>query len=218
MTEVERRKINNRNNFLNNYSNLILSVLLLLAIVLAYFFLLGPKFHNTQDAIKDNLKNQKLLLDQQKRKLSTLESINAVYGQIPASDLNRFNSVLPYKYKKERLFGEFEEIVASNNWLLQEVSVIDPEQVEEGVSERNTKESTIYGSANPKVHNLEVSLIVEGIDYLGVKKLLSILEKNIRLLDVNSVSFTESDQAEINLTTYYYQDQEININLDTKTD
>lgn len=206
MTDKERQNINKRNNFLNKYFNLILSALFLIILIFSYFYLLGPKLKASQSLIIDNISNQKLLLEQQKRKLATLESVISIYSQIPANDLNRFNSVLPYKYKKEQLYGELEEIVTKNGWLLQGMTIVNPQEEKEGVSQRELKGINIYGTVNPLVEVLEVDIVVEGIDYLGVKKLLAILEKNIRLFDVSEISFSGDSQAEIKLITYYYQD------------
>ena len=205
MTDRARQNLNERNVFLNKYFNLILSVLFLLILILSYFIILGPKLESAQLVIKDNITNQKLLHDQQKRKLATLESIISVYSQIPVNDLGRFNSVLPYKYKQEQLFGEFEELITKNGWLLDSVSISLPDEVKEGVSQK-VSEITIHGTTNPQVVSIDVDLAVSGVDYPGLKKLLSVLEKNIRLFDVESVSFSGDSQAQIKLRTYYYED------------
>lgn len=206
MTDRARQILNERNVFLNKYFNLILSILLLVILIFSYFIVLNPKLKSAQLVIKDNISNQKLLYNQQKRKLDTLESIINIYSQIPVSDLNRFNSVLPYKYKEEQLFGEFEELVSKNGWLLDAVAISFPDELKEGVSKKGTS-GTVFGSANPQVVPMDVDLVITGIDYLGLKKFLSILEKNIRLFDVELISFSGNSQAQIKLRTYYYQDK-----------
>lgn len=212
MADIKRQKSNRKNIFLNKYFNLILSVLVLLIIIFSYFIILGPKYNSAQLIIKDNLVNQQLLYNQQRKKLDTLKIIADVYSKIPLADLNKLNSVLPYEYKQEQLFGEFEEIAEKNNWILSSVSLSYPDELGEGEVAPAVKpgslvpgEGAMFGSLNENTKQVEVELVFNGVDYLGLRKLLSVLETNLRLFDVKQVDFSGDSEVAITLATYYYQ-------------
>lgn len=210
MKDKTRQFINERNVFLNKYFNLILSFLLLIFFAFMYVLVIGPKYNAAKTIIKENLVTQKLLYNQQQKKFDTLKVIADIYGRVSAEELLKFNSVLPYRYKQEQLFGEFEEIARNNGWILRSVSLDYPD--EDMVSGAPTPvipvasiDGAFYGSANPNVGQVSISLAIEGVDYQGVKKLLSVLEKNLRLLDVEQISFSGASTVNVQLVTYYYK-------------
>ena len=206
MQDSLRQSINNRNIFLNKYFNLILSFLVLIFFIVIYITVLGPKFQTAQAAIKENLVSQQLLLNQQQKKLDTLKVIADIYSKVSVNDLAKFNSVLPDEYKQEQLFGEFEEIAEKNGWLLRSVSLdyLDeaiPGQAIQTISE----EDHFYGSVHPNVGRVEINLNFAGLDYQAMKRLLAVLESNLRLFDVSQVSFSGGSEVTLTLTTYYYK-------------
>ncbi len=205
MTDRNRQSSNERNLFLNRYFNLILSFLVILLFIFSYLLLLGPKYNSAQLMIKENLINQQLLYNQQRKKLDTLKVIADIYSKIPASDLNKLNSVLPYEYKQEQLFGEFEEIAEKNGWILESVSLSYPDEIVEGRVVSSLENEAFFGSLNQNIGQVEVGIVLTGLDYLGVRKLLTALETNLRLLDVKELSFSGDSQVEITLVTYYYR-------------
>ena len=205
MADIRRQNLNKRNIFLNKYFNLILSVLVLVVLLFSYIVILGPKYNSAQLLIKENLVNQQLLYNQQRKKLDTLKIIADVYNKIPVSDLNKLNSVLPYEYKQEQLFGEFEEIVEKNGWILNSVSLNYPDEEQEGKAAPVLEEGALFGSLNQNTRQVEVELSLSGVDYLGLRKFLTILETNLRLFDVKQVDFSGDSEVNITLVTYYYQ-------------
>jgi len=181
---------NNLNNWLNSYFNAALAGVLLVFLLLAYFLFLGPKFDATKAAIEANIADQENLYVLSQRKLANLKAVAAVYDSIRAADLAKFNGVLPDAYVPERLFGELEEMAASGGWLIKEVTVTPV-----GVS-----------AADRRLGQISVELSMSGLDYIGFKRFLRLLENNLRLMDVSSLEFSPSDNsANITLTTYYYQ-------------
>jgi len=188
MRDGSKKNLNEINIFLNQYFNLILIILVLISLVLSYLLILSPKHRAAELLIKDNISNQQLLLNQQQKKLYNLKIISDIYSKVPSDDLLKFNLVLPYQYKQEQLFGEFEEIANKNGWILTSVSLSYPD---ESLSEAPSAPLTgdiVFGSLNPKVGRVEVSLSLSGLDYQGVKKLLTVMEENLRLFDIKQIS------------------------------
>ena len=204
MRDGSKKNLNEINIFLNQYFNLILIILVLISLVLSYLLILSPKHRAAELLIKDDISNQQLLLNQQQKKLYNLKIISDIYSKVPSDDLLKFNLVLPYQYKQEQLFGEFEEIANKNGWILTSVSLSYPD---ESLSEAPSAPLTgdiVFGSLNPKVGRVEVSLSLSGLDYQGVKKLLTVMEENLRLFDIKQISFS-GEEVQLILITYYYK-------------
>lgn len=194
---------NATNIFLNKYFNLILSLVVVLGLIFVYFLFIGPKFSTTRQVIQDNIANQKVLYSQQKKKQNTLKAIAKTYSEIPGSDLQKFNTVLPSAYPQETLFGEFEEIISKGGWILSSVKLVSDD--EGGDSSSLKKFAEMTGSDDPRVKSINVALQIQAIDYAGLKTLLKMMEGNLRLFDVVEINFT-GESAEIILNTYYYGD------------
>jgi hypothetical protein len=189
---IPRRQQNHNipHRWLNDYFNVVLAGVLILFLLLAYWFFLGPKFRATQDLIRANIAEQANLYVLSQRKLANLKAVAAVYQTISPADLQKFNGVLPDRYIPERLFGELEEIISSGGWLIKDISV----------------SPAAPSSADEKLGQVNVELSLSGLDYIGFKKLLRLLENNLRLLDITSVDFSPGgNSATIIFTTYYYQ-------------
>lgn len=205
MQDRARQNLNERNIFLNKYFNLILIILVFIFLVASYVFVIGPKHQAAKLLIKENLLNQQLLFNQQQKKLDTLKVIIDIYSKVDPADLLKFNLVLPYKYRQEQLFGEFEEIANKNGWILTDVSLSYPDEAETAEAPTALIGTGVIGSLNPNIGRVEVSLSFSGLNYQGVKKLLTVMEENLRLFDVNQISFSGDSEATLNLTTYYYK-------------
>ncbi|NCN99534.1 hypothetical protein GW920_00170 [Candidatus Falkowbacteria bacterium] len=181
---------NNFNQWLNKYFSIILAGVLILFLALAYLVFLGPKFTATKDIIQANITEQENLYALSQQKLANLQAVGTLYKTIKEADLQKFDSVLPDNYIPARLFGELEEIINSGGWLLTEINI----------------EQAPPGDINKNVGQINVELSLSGLDYIDFKRLLKILETDLRLLDVTNVSLdSASNSVTLMLTTYYYQ-------------
>jgi len=189
---------NSINLFLNSYFNIITVAVLVLFLAVAYFMFIKPKFDATMGAIQSNIEQQQKLYTDQQKKLANLEIVSDLYKKIPAGDLKKFNGVLPDSYIKERLFGELEEIISKNGFILNAVNISQEEK------KLTAAESMAPRSAS--VGTISLQLSVSAIDYAGFKNLLRLLENNLRLFDITQVSFSPSgNTASLTLSTYYYK-------------
>ncbi len=202
------RNQNSLNLFLNNYFNIILAVVLILFLFFAYLVFLAPKFRATQAAISVNTEEKQLLYEATQKKLASLKIISEVYQKINPSDLQKFNSVLPDSYARERLFGELEEIISRGGWLISSVT-ISPEEAAAKAPAPAVDAGDPASAAtlnNKKVGTVSLQLSLTAIDYSGFKNLLRLLENNLRLFDITSVEFSPAaDAATVVISTYYYQ-------------
>ncbi len=194
MTRDPKEK-NSLNLFLNDYFNIFIVVVVLIVLTVAYFLIIKPKYDLTMAAITVNIEQQQKLYSEQVKKLNNLKTISSLYEKISPADLKKFNGVLPDQYVKESLFGELEEIVSQNGFILTSVSINKEEPT--GGEDGSIKSA--------KVGSLNMQLAISTIDYSGFKNLLRLIESNLRLFDITNLSFSPAaNTANLTLTTYYY--------------
>ncbi len=121
MTPLTHKNNNNFSFNLGDYVNVLIIIILVLFSLVTYWLILGPKFSNTKEAIRLSIRGNEKLYASSQKKLAVLSDIQKVYQNIKASDLQKFNTVLPGKYIPERLFGELGEIVKNGGWLVSDI-------------------------------------------------------------------------------------------------
>lgn len=200
------RKTINLNSFLNEYFDTVSVLVVAVIFMVAFLFVIQPKFNRTLNAIKDNINQQQKVYFDQRSRLESLKSAAVLYEKIKSSnlsDVRKVNEILPEDYPKEKLFGEFEEIIVKNGFILSSISVSREDIKKEG----GTGYKTAFGRALPNnIGRFYVNLSVGAIDYAGLKNLLAAFEANSRLIDVANLTFSpEAKTAQIQFYTYYFQ-------------
>lgn len=182
-------KKNAINNFLNNYFNFFVVIFVSFLLFVSYFLILKPKVDETVAAISENITSNERLLQAEKNKLLSLQGAIAAYDEIDVVDLQRINSILPDNYDKEALFGEIEEIINKNGFVVSSITL--------------DKEEESLENKDQKIGVINVSIDVLSADYVGTKNLLSILENNLRMFDVKELSISDGSSATLKFSTYY---------------
>jgi len=195
---------NSLNLFLNNYFNIIILIIVILVLVAAYFIVIKPKYDETMLTIQSNIEQQQKLYSDQQKKLNGLKTVSDLYSKIPSSDLKKFNGVLPDDYVKERLFGELDEIITQNGFILNSVQISKAEAPKK--DEKTETEKTPAQINQTKVGELKLDLSLSAVSYSGFKNLLKLLETNLRLFDITQINFSpEGNTVSLTLATYYYK-------------
>jgi len=202
---VEIKKNNVFTQALNdNFDALLIGVVLIIFLG-AYFFLIQPKYQATITTIKTNIANQEKIYFDQKTKLNNLKAAAALYEEIKKDnlgDVRKVNAVLPSDYVKERLFGEIEEIINQSGFLVDSLEISREEMTKESPLTQNS-----LGESLPKnIGRVRIVASVGAVDYAGLKNLLFTLENNIRLLDIDKISFSPTAKtATLEIYTYYFK-------------
>ncbi len=200
-TAQNNKNKNSFNLFLKNYFNFILAMAIIVFLIISYFFILAPKYNATTAAIKDSITEQQKLYNAQQKKLANFKDIASLYKKVSPSDLKKFNNVLSDEYVKESLFGEIEDIVNQNGFVIDKISVTRPEEVNK---DKPADASAIVAPSN--LGEIDINLSLGAIDYAGFKNIVKIFENNLRLLDISQVDFSaDSGTAVLTLRTYYYK-------------
>lgn len=189
MINNNQKKWNKLNLFLNSYFNIFLTILLVFILIIAFLLVLRPQYKKTLNIIQQNLEEQQRLYAGQQKKLVNLQAITAVYKQISPADLQKFDVILPNDYPTEALFGELEELITQSGFILSSVNF--------------TRDEVASDSA---VGHVNMNLALGAVDYAGLKSLLRKLENNMRLLDIQNLNFSPSEETlSLSMTTYYYK-------------
>lgn len=205
-TTKDNKNQNSANMFLNDYFNIIIVFVIIFVLVISYFVVIQPKYNETMDAIKITLEQQQKLYTSQQIKLNNLQAVAELYKKIPAADLKKFNSVLPNNYIKERLFGELEEVITQNGFILSSVKILEDTNTNQPAPAPAADGSVAAPIASSNVGTINLELAITAIDYAGFKNLLRTMENNLRLFDITKVSFSpDGNSATLVLSTYYYK-------------
>ncbi len=177
--------------FLKNYFGIVLFVFVVSLFLVAYYFVLSPRFQKAVSTIHNNSSEQEKKYNQVIQKLIDLKSLDRSYKKIDADFVKKVNEFLPSEYIQEQLFLELEQVIIKNGYTVNSISI----QKELGESSDMPSKS---------IGQVKVSMNVSAVDYLDFKKLLSIMESNVRLMDVKNLSFSPNEQsASFEFSTYF---------------
>ena len=177
-------------------------LLALCFLLLAYFLLLKPKVDETTNVISENISSREKILQAEKTKLANLQEAVLAYQNINPIDLARINGILPDDYDKEALFGEIEEVIRQNGFILTSINLTKEGETAGVMSSiANSPRANI----SDKIGVIDVSISIASIDYAGMKNLLTVLESNLRMLDVQQISLADGGSANLKFSTYYYK-------------
>ncbi|MFH0873492.1 MAG: hypothetical protein V1846_01480 [Candidatus Komeilibacteria bacterium] len=204
---------------INVYLWWLIALAVIIIIGLVYWFILGPKFialyNKSQTFLPGRQQTLTDLSDLQEKLLKLNEEYTAL-RQSRQQDINRVSAVIPTEPDYASLFVQADVLVRANGLKLKGIDITKP--VETPVSERRTP--TAQKAQQPaeklievlpkNVRSLQLTIGVGPGDYTQIKNLLSALESNLRLYDVQSVAFDPADAKsgvfpgfQIILKTYY---------------
>jgi hypothetical protein len=195
---------NKRNTLLNRYFDLGVIVLAIFLLLLAYILILRPKADEVVLSAQETISSQQRLFQAEQARLDRLTAAIEAYNQINPVDIERVNNILPSDYDKEALFGEVEELINNQGFILTSLVIKkDTDQVEDVSA--TEEEAPILPEVSENIGTISLQLEIAAIDYAGLKNLLISLEKNLKFLEVANISLSDDYAASLTLVTYYYK-------------
>lgn len=191
---------------LNENFNIVIVFIVLIFLIAAYFLVIKPKFNSTLIGIKDNVNQKEQFYNAQKQRLVDLKAAASLYKKLEISDLEKIRLVLPDEYAKEKLFGELEDIISQQGVLVKSISLNKLD--EEGMAEvLNAKNGHFANMSNAdRVGVVQIDLTLGALDYNALKKILSLIESHLQLLDIQSLDFNPDEKVVgLSLYTYYFK-------------
>ena len=202
----------------NRYIRWILLLLIGLTFLLGYAFVLERQISNVQTVARDSLPaKNKVLSDLQSIK-AELDQIVIDFNNIISSKrklVDRFDLLIPNTSQYGDLFTIIDDVSKSAGFTVSSINMSFSDG-QPGLHEVSASSATSRSSfATGQIKTISIGLSVQGGSYDSFKGYLEVLERNIRLFDVESVAFSGSQfvQADggnpaigsytIELKTYY---------------
>jgi len=181
------------------YYEAVVAVVVLLIFVIGFIFIINPKYKKINE-----MENYTLIdLDTGKAKIETylgkLEEYRDSYKNITDVSKERIDKAIPQDSHVEMLYAQIESLTKKQGVAIRSLSIVNNETITDPkVKKEASPDSKL------KLGQADISLVVSGIDYSGLKRLLVAFENNLRLMDVFSVSFKpEQKEAELVIFSYY---------------
>lgn len=197
-----------RTNFLTHHLRFAIILLLIIILGSGWLFFLGPRWEdlNTERAA---FKNQQEIFISRENRLEKLEKITRDYEGIAEEKIKKIESVLPSVEDLPGIFVQMEALAKENEFILSSVEIKKEESgirnlafAEASAGEQVQRTPDSFGES--RIKEIGITLKLENGSYERFKKFLSEVEKNLRILDVISVSFdSKGTSFGVELKTYY---------------
>lgn len=203
-----RHLMNQINRLLNDYFGILIIVVVILILFLSYQWLLRPKYQKIIAEVRTNTTAARQLTPKY-QELAKYESMATAYAQLDPKILEKYNGLVPKQYIKEDLFAEVLYLLSHNGY---EVKSLDVSQEGDDAATSTTNRKAGDGNSTSTkginlpsgVGTMRVTAAVAGVDYPGLKKLLGIIQNNLRLTDVQQLAYDPKGKtAALSMTTYY---------------
>jgi len=203
LKEKPVKAITTKNLIIFNSFRFSMIIIVLLIFFLGYRFILEKKYEHIQNKIIKTQEKQQKQAELNIR-FQELDSILTKYKELDNGFADKINLILPIQEIKEELFSQFEYLIESNGFMLKNLSIsgFTPPNQNQNISRHGNKSPKI-----PQVNSLgkvHITLNIVGIDYEGMKKIINIIENNMRIMDINNLNFSpDSNSLALGITTYY---------------
>jgi hypothetical protein len=189
---------------LSHYFNIFVIFSIALILLIGFFGVLKPKYQNIVEELKEknefHLMEKDSLIDNKLR----MEKYKRSYDQVSAAMKQKIDSFLPLELDKDVMFMQMEKMVTSRGYTLKSIALAETETIELGRGRPTTGSKSPLIEPPPGVGTLIIDLEISSIDYKGLKLLLGVFEKSLRLYDVVEIGFSqENNEASLKIQTYY---------------
>jgi len=204
--------------FLNKYYKFIAVAIVIIVVVAGYFTVVSKKtagYNQLKSSISTKIEDFK---DAEKyyKKLQSLEMLIADFEKTSINQLAKLEVALPHNPHIPDLIAQIEALVASNGFVLTSFDFTESSVVQAGRSGRSenvqlTQVQSSFSQLPPNLKVLDLSISMSGgsSDYFSFKELLKDFESHIRVFDIVSLTFGETQSAgsglSFNMRTYYLE-------------
>lgn len=178
------------------YFDALVALVVLIIFVAGFFFVINPKYKSIKEAEQYSLED--LIAGKSKLEdyLSKLTEYRNLYRDLSNISRERIEKTVPQDDHLENFYAQIENITKKQGVVINSLSVTEVEVTD--------KKAVAAASVGEFLSKANIYLTVSGVDYSGVKKLLTIFENNLRIMDVESVKFdVESKAAEFIIIAYF---------------
>jgi len=214
---VERNQLMKRiNDLLLNYFNWVILIIVLTILVVGFLIIIKPKYElvvRDVELVRRDKEGEYLI---QQSYLNKLNDLQYIYQSIKSEDKRKIDIILPEKVEVEKFFSRMETMVLKKGLILTSLQ-IDSEELgsrdNKVASKSKNKEDNKKASGDDKaeaidlsqeVGKIKITMNIIGTDYDGLKNLLHTIESNLRLMDIENISWSpDGNSTSLELVTYY---------------
>lgn len=169
---------------------LIVSILLIIISVFVFAGYVSPAWKGTK-----TLRAEERRFDEALTRSNDLiklrEALLQSYNTLPPQDLAKLDTMLPNSVDSVRLIIDLNAVASRHDMAVSNISLGD-------VGEESTEEG--FGPKDDRYGTLRMSFAVSGT-YAQFRSFIGDLERSLRLIDIDSISFGEADE-DTGLITY----------------
>ena len=135
-------------------------------------------------------------MSEKRNSLNKIKKLKEAYQQISREDIDKIEAILPEEGGEDKLLAELEDIVLGNGLILSSL------QIEKKGAEPINK--SIINNFSGEIGKIKIGMDIVGTDYVGLKNFLTVIEKNLRLIDIIKIGFSPAEnKTSIEAYSYY---------------
>jgi Tfp pilus assembly protein PilO len=193
ITKPLSKKVPKKNIFAEYLAGMIF--LVVIVVFGGLYLFISPLLAEYNEVNNDVIEMRQSELEKQKKVLGELMELNDIYEGVSPYLKDRINKFLPEDPDLPNLYFNINEIAKSAGYKIESIDVLVEEE-----KDKNKKTSI------KKQREIEISVIFEGAGYGNFKNLINLIEKNLRLFDVQTFGYNpEEETVGLTLKTYFYK-------------
>lgn len=161
-------------------------IFLLAAAISIFYFFTDPTYQEIK-TLKLEGKSYADALDNSKKLQAVRDQLLAKYNAIPQTQIDRLERMVPNNVDNVRLVLEIDRIAAKYGMSIKNIKLS---------KENTSKEKNLIGKDNKTYGTLSLEFSVDG-PYQNFISFISDLEKNLRIVDIDSVSFSSANSSDV---------------------
>ena len=199
----EKQIIRTLNIFLLRYFNLVVLLIIILVLGAGIFYIIKPKYQSIAQEIESTDKEKKAEYESLDRYYIKLKRYLLAYNEIKERDRDRVEKMLPKGFEQEELFRELEAIILRKGLLLISLG-ISSGKVSPSLRRNMPQAGKASEGGLADIGKVKITMEIAGVDYKSFKALLATIESNLRLFDIEQLSFSpDGKTVSLSLNTYY---------------
>jgi len=181
---------------LAKYFKFIILFLMAAVLLTGYLFILKPKQQAIVQGVDETIKQKQAENEDLNSYFTKLQRYIASYAAIGADKKKLADEMLPSGADPEKLFTSLEALINGQGLILNSIELAP--------DEKKTKNEAAAETPDTGIGEIKIVMEIVGTDYKSLKDLLSTLENNLNLLEVEKINWTPvSLSAIIEAKTYY---------------
>lgn len=203
--------------FFSEYYSYFVLLVFVVSLLFSYFLILKPKFDKMNETKLAYNSEQETKQMELSRNIASLNQYKKSFAQINEIDKEKILAMIPEDKKFENIFPWMEKIIEGEmingarvgglGFLLDSIT-IDTKEKNTEASENDKSGENFQKDVLENIGIIEITMTVSGVNYDTVKILLDELEKNLRLIDVRGISFSENS-VKLVVNTYYFKNLDL---------